>query len=198
MKLTKEDLKEKKSLIIGLTGSGKTELAKVISRPLKTMIYTPHITKLPGGKIKSEWMDQDVTIYLWDNYKADMEGFCLMVKNEAIKGNIEHVVFDELDLLTRTNFDIPESFFDLLINHRHFGRLSITGIARRPQSTPTAFYEEIHNIYIFNTESPNATKKLNSIFEGLGDKAKTLQKYEFIFKQSGNPDMPVQKLRLKK
>lgn len=197
MKLTKDDLQEKKSLIVGLTGCGKTTLAKALSKPLKTMIYTPHITKLPGGNIKSEWMDQDVTLYFWDNFKEDLDGFCTMVKNEAMKGNIEHVVFDELDLLTRTNFDIPQSFFVLLINHRHFG-LSITGIARRPQSTPTAFYEEIHNIYIFNTESPNAIKKLNEICDGLGDKAKTLQKYEFIFKREGNPDMPVQKLRLKK
>ncbi len=184
MKLNREDLKGKKITIMGLTGTGKTTLAKYIAKKFKTLVYTPHITKI-GDQIKSEWDKENVFLYYPENFYDDFPIVCDFVKKKANEGKIDLFVIDEFDMLYRNNFQVDQSFIDLSINHRHYGNLSILAITRRPQNIPTTFFEECHFLFIFGIESPNVVQKLNSIYPKLGDMARSLTGHDFIVKERG-------------
>ena len=175
MKLKRDDLKEKKMVIMGLTGTGKTTLAKFIAKKFKTLVYTPH---------KYEWLNEDVYLYVPDDFYNDFSYVVDFVKKKAKEGKIDLLVIDEMDLLIRNNYQIENNFLDLLINHRHYG-LSILGITRRLQNIPTQFYEECHFLFVFAIQSPNAIKKLNDIDGKIGDMAKNLKGHDFIVKKQG-------------
>lgn len=195
IKLSREDLIGKKIAIIGLTGTGKTTLAKYISRKFATLVYTPHIARV-GEEIKTEWDDEDVMVFLWEDFYNDFSLACKFVKEKALERKLEMFVIDEFDLLYRNNFEVSKEFLDLSINHRHYNNLSIVGITRRPQNIPTTFFEECHILFIFTTEAPNVVQKLNNIYPKLGDMARNLKKHEFIVKIAGKEPFVSEPIRL--
>jgi len=188
MKLNKSDLKNKKMLIAGLTGCGKTELAKFISRNFRTVVYTPHA---------HEWESENVFLYKGD-FINDFPIFMQKCISWGKKKEIDFVIVDEADMLFNSKSNISDSIKDLLINHRHYN-LGLIMITRRPQNLPTQIYEEFHKLFLFSFESPNVIKKLNSIYEDLGETVKTLpfDSHKFVLKSVGcNPT--ISKIQLKR
>lgn len=186
MKLKLADLKEKKILIAGLTGSGKTEAAKFLSKKFKTVVYTPH---------PDEWKKENVYLYR-GNFLEDFEPFMKNCKKWGKEGKIKMVIVDESDLLYNNKQAIKTAFKDFLINHRHYN-IGLIMITRRPQNLPTQIYEEFHHMFLFSFESPNVTRKLNQIYEGLGDLVKTLKfrEHKFVLKTLGEAPV-ISKIRL--
>ena len=178
---------EKKILIAGLTGSGKTEAAKYFGKQFKTVVYTPH---------RKEWTKENVYIYK-GNFLNDIEPFINNRIKWGKKKLIRYVIIDESDLLFSNKSKIGTGFKDFIINHRHYG-LGLIMITRRPQNLPTQIYEEFHHMLLFPFESPNVTKKLNNIYDGLGDMVKRLKfdDHKFILKTIGEPPI-ISKIKLK-
>ena len=177
MKIT--DLKEKKIVIAGLTGCGKTYLSKKITKKFKTLVYTPH---------RYEWQKENVYLYVPKDFYEEFEDIAKKVKKYAKEGKITMFMIDEFDLLLQNKSKIPPAFLDLLINHRHYG-LSIMLVTRRIQNLPPQVYEECHYMGIFAVQSPNAVKKLNDIDGTMGEQAKALKQedHKFLWKKQGHP-----------
>lgn len=168
----------KKCLNIGLAGTGKTFLAKVISQMFKTVVYTPH---------PEEWKDTNALIFLVEtDYITDFSFWCEQVKR--MKGAVELFIIDEMDLLFKSQFDVPDPLKDLIINHRHYN-LALLGISKRPQNIPTQVYGEFEIICAFSIDSPQVQDLFNRYEKDLGDLVASLpyKSYKFAFKHIGQP-----------
>ncbi len=179
MKRVKLDFKGAKVIICGLQGSGKTTLARELVKKKRALIYTPHV---------HEWLDLPDNIIVFKDHKfgAHVDQFIRKAKRLGQRGIIEGVVFDEFDMLFRSNHDIKEAMNDVVINHRHYN-LFMVGITRRPQDIPTKVFESSKYIISFALQGGNVRKKFNDLHEGLGDLIKSLsyKDHEFVIKEIG-------------
>ena len=172
-------LKEKKLLFTGLTGSGKSVLAKhIVKKNFKKPI---------AYKVSDDFDKEGNWIYLYepmDMFK-ELNDFCKLVIKLAKEKKIDCVIFDEADLILPRwlNFSYLK---DLILKHRHYG-LAHVFITRRIQDIPTLIAEQMHMIYCFSQEGDNAIKKLNNIRDGWGDKVKELdyESYKYYSKEIG-------------
>jgi len=91
-------------------------------------------------------------------------------------------------MIFRSNFDISQSFNDIVINHRHYN-LFVIMITRRPQDIPTKIFESSKYIITFSLQGANTITKFNNIYKGFGDKILQLKydKHEFLIKEIGKP-----------
>lgn len=172
----KFNLKKRKFAILGIQGSGKTELAKFITRSFKkSIVYTPH-----GG----EWTKEKATIFKTKKFRADFNRFCMFLKKTPYK----LVTVDEADMIFRHWADVKPAVNDLVINHRHKPwNLALGFVSRRPQDIPTKILESCHYLFCFSLEGANAVKKLNQVSRGFGDKVSELpfESYKYYVKKIG-------------
>jgi len=178
----KLNLKNKKMLIAGIQGSGKTYLAKWISRNFKTAVYTPHI---------NEWNEESVVIYKSLDFVREAHIFFQLLKNWAKTGKIELGIIDEADMIFRGHFDVlPKIMRDVVINHRHYN-LALIFITRRPQDLPTRLWSICENLALFQIESPQAIRLYNNIYMDMGEMVRELSEHYFILKQMGEKPVRV-------
>lgn len=189
------DFREQKTAILGIQGSGKSELARYIARKFKApLVY----------RVNPDWDDQtNVLIYKPTQFLGEFKDFCHYSRKWAIAGKIDCIIIDEADLFLKGNYDINEDLHDLILNHRHRGRKLRSGlfsgkkrgygvalilITRRPQDIPTKIIESSKFLCVFKLEGDNAVKKLNNIKSGFGDSIANLNmdRYEFYFKKIGD------------
>jgi len=179
------EIKNKKIVISGIQGSGKTTLAKNIARRFRTAVYTPH---------RYEWQNENVVIFKFDDFVSDFGFFCSKVKEFAKEKKIDCFIVDEFDLLVKNFFSVNSEFFDLWVNHRHYG-LTIVVVTRRLQDLTTRIYNTAEFLCLFKIESPQVRELLNKVSDGLGDAVQKLDYFEFIVKQIGKEPRRV-KLKL--
>lgn len=187
------EIKQKKIFVGGVTGSGKTyfvenHLLKGFKTPL---VITPH---------KEDYTDahkgvlvHHLTPYTTENLNTFVKQY---VEPLSKKGEIDAFVIDEADMIIPKSIQLLQisypSIYDMIINHRHWGKEKNKGIAlccitRRPQEMNTMFIEQSHHLFIFALEGKNVNQHLAAIhkdFDILLHKL-DVDKHNFIHKQLG-------------
>jgi len=173
------DLKNKKILIIGIQGSGKTVLAKKIAKT--------NFKKPIAYKVSEDFDKEGNWVYLYEpnDIYTDLNAFCEKVIQWGKEKKIDCVIFDEADLFLPRYLQFNK-LKDLILKHRHYN-LALIFITRRMQDIPALIAEQMHYIYAFSLEGDNAIKKLNEIRSGFGDKVKILPygSYKYYKKEIG-------------
>lgn len=178
------DLKGAKSVFLGLQGSGKTYTAFKICEQnnYRTLVATPN---------RKDVENRGDNFYLYSPFPRtadELEKFWGLAKQLALKGQIDAVLFDEMDMVFRNNFDLGRNAVDAFANHRHWN-LAILGIARRAQDFPSYFVESCKFIFAFALQGENVRRKLNGVYKGFGDMVLELnyEQHEYVVKQIARP-----------
>lgn len=182
MRLGKVQLKNKKILITGLGGRGKTYLAHEFSRFFKCLVYTQH-----KDDIKKYWgADPNITIASPKSFIKDFPFWCLIAKLMAENHKIDMFIVDDSDAIFKSHFDTCQELSDLTVNNWHYG-LGMMFLSRRPQDLPTKVYNAFEILCLFSIDAPQAIKILNDYSAGLGDQVKALpyESHEFYYKHVG-------------
>lgn len=186
MEINRTDLVNKKILLAGLPDQGKTFLARWFSRLFKCMLYTPHYKT--GDKDFLMWKNENVIIPKQSDFVKEFPFWCAIAKQMAMKNLINCFIVDECDMLFETHFTSIPQLNDLTINTAHYG-LTLVFTTRRPQDLATRVYEQCEILCLFPVDAPNALKKYDEYYEGLGDMVRNLKygSHDFIFKRIGQP-----------
>jgi len=178
MLLKASELQNKKILIFGLNGTGKTYLAKHLSRYFKTFVITMN---------SYEWKNENVVVgecKLIEDYKF----WCDFVVSNYNKLKVNLVILDDFDVFFEHHLETLPSFQNLVYRNRHMG-LSVIAITRRPQNLPAKYWEAFDILVGFTVHSPTTVQKLNQIYPSLGDMVAKLQigSYKFVWYDGKNP-----------
>ena len=175
------NLSNKKMLISGIQGTGKTYLAKRLTENRNTLVYTIH-----KDDIAMYWNTDNYIVADVNDYVKEFDFWCNVAIKLAKKRKVSTFIIDDADLLFRSNYDMSSNFRDIIANHRHYG-LTIILITRRLQDIPTRFYGSCEFLALFFNESPQVRDLLNRYYENLGDMVANLNcaNYEFILKEIG-------------
>ena len=193
------EFKGRKILAIGIQESGKTEWAK---NKIRTQFKHPIVwTEHPN-----DWEKEDCFIYKpeTDNISKELEEFCSTIKrvNTNTDGRFIHfdvVVFDDVDA-TITNAQYPASLRDLNANHRHYDKLSMIFICRRPEQLNTNIVESCHYLVCFSVEGENTFNKLRALSKDFEEMVRQLKykSYRCVIKPIGEQPYFENAVRIKK
>lgn len=177
----KINLKNVKTCVFGIQGSGKTYLVnhKLINSFKHPLLYRVHSDY---DKIKG------IILYKPKSFDIkDLDDFCLKVKQLAIKKKIDCFILEEADMFIRSTLGIPNHLRDLILNHRHYN-LALIFVSRRPQSIPTEVVESCENIFVFKIEGENVDKKFRAIHPHFKELLPKLDKnkHNFLLKTLGD------------
>ena len=177
-------IKEVKTCVFGIQGSGKTylvenHLLKSFKHPFVYRVHKEDFTNTKGNVYVYDCKDTSL---------KELEDTARIVKQYGQAKLIDCFVLDEADLFLKNMVAIPPAMTDLILNHRHYN-LALIFITRRPQSIPTEIVETCENIICFKVEGENVERKLRAIhpdFQTLLPKLDK-DKYNFILKELGQP-----------
>jgi len=170
--------------IVGLQGSGKTELAKKMIKQ-----KTAFNKKVLVVDILNEYNNKSlgkIDIYIPDNSVYPVAEVDQLITNyiltpyfETGKQPYSLIVFDEASRYFQNKIPLPQSMGYINDMARHLN-LDIITIARRFTQLNTDLVELSHNLYIFNQTGINDIKRLNELSMGLGDTVLNLARYHYI------------------
>ena len=178
--LKASELLNRRILIFGLNGTGKTYLAKKLSDYFRAFVITLN---------PDEWKEKDVVVgecRIVDDFKFWLDA--LLNKSIIQKLNLNCVILDDFDTYFDSHFESLPSFQNLIFRNRHIHKgVTIIAITRRPQNIPAKYYEVFDILVAFANTSPNVFKKLNEIKEGLGDLVRnlTIESHKFVWYEAG-------------
>ena len=181
----KENFKRRKVTIAGIQESGKTYFCKHI---IKTQFKRPIVYSLN----RHDWVNENVFLYIPEDYKNDLVKFLNFVKKHNKKGvkRFDLIFFDDFDLFfdgVNSN-SLPPILNNLNAMHRHPPWYTACFFAtRRPQDIGTKIAETSHYNIIFPVEGDNAFKKYKNISNKIIELLKKLKykDYRFIVKKIG-------------
>lgn len=186
---TMKELKNTKIVIMGIQGSGKTELGKYIVN--STLCKNPYwylvnLDDMKGLQSKVNIVKADLKSF------EEFDGLCGDLIRLAEKGKCDMVVIDEADMLvpkTVENLQKYRNMHNLFINHRHFGKgITVMFMTRRPQDLNPLVVESCEHKFIFALEtSDNILRKMASLDSDIPDMMRTITKdsHKFIHKRLG-------------
>lgn len=170
--------------IVGLQGSGKTQLAKKMIREKTTKKQKVLVVDILG-----EYNEKglgNVDIYIPNNSINPISEVSELVNNYIITPFKEQktqpyrlVVFDEASRYLNTKLSMPDEIGYINDFARHLN-IDVITIARRFTQLNTDLVELSHNLYIFNQSGLNDIKRLNELAIGLGDSVLDLKPYHYI------------------
>ena len=166
-------LRGKRWCILGLQGTGKTELAKYIVRK-----YRSHLVIDP----MDEYTEFDTYVPHVKQYGQEAMDEIDLVINIAIIKNIdslEMIVIDEANRWLPSKRKLPPTLVSLADSCRHYD-LSFGIIARRPAQIATDFIELSHYIFIFSLKGKNDKQWSASINSSMPEKITALGQYDFL------------------
>ena len=177
-----EELKDQKSCIFGIQGSGKTYFIQNMCKHFKKPIVFQVNDDDNWTSVKG------MTTYKANRnkLKEDFSEFIQYVRNRALKKEIDLIIIDEADLFFRSNYHIEENLNDLVLNHRHLG-VALWFVTRRPQDIPTKIVESSKFLIIFKLEGKNAIQRFYDIhpLTPVLIEALDYKKHDFVIKELG-------------
>lgn len=184
-------IKEQKTVIVGLNGSGKTEFGKyLVAKSFKRAVWV----LVNNDDLKD--MPKNVSVVISTdslNRTKELDGIVKSVIELAKEGKVDGLIIDEADLFLGDNHEVMRSphVRDLIVLQRHHG-LGIIAMSRRPQDLPTKLYETADNVIIFaSRNSDNVDKKLKAIDRELPAMVQKLKKGDFKFIVSTIGEKPI-------
>jgi len=162
------DLTNKRFVILGLQGSGKTILAKhLLSKTKKHLVYD----------VVKEYKGFNRYIPTDRNSKEELESFIQVLVFKRVKPSL--LIIDEANrYLEPKPTALPLGISELNDLSRHIG-ISWGVICRRPVQLHSDMMELAHYLFIFNLRGKNDISYLDTILPGLGDTVANLKPYEF-------------------
>ena len=170
--------------IVGLQGSGKTELAKKMIKQ-----KTAFNKKVLVVDILNEYNNKalgKIDIYIPDNSVNPVAEVNQLITNYILNPYFETgkqpyslIVFDEASRYFQNKIPLPQSMGYINDMARHLN-LDVITIARRFTQLNTDLVELSHNLYIFIQSGINDIKRLNELSMGLGDTVLNLPKYYYV------------------
>lgn len=175
----KIDIQNKKVLIAGIQGAGKTYLARYLTRNFRTLAYVAN---------RADWEDEPVILANPKDFVEEFPFWCKIAKTFALKRKINMFVADDIDTLFKSHFDTSPELRDIVTNHRHYD-LTLIFITHRIQDVPTRVYGQFEILCLFSIESPQAIDLMNRYYEHLGKMVCDLRygSHQFIYKHVGMP-----------
>lgn len=175
------DLKNKRFIILGLPGSGKTELAKSIARSVSRddcLVYDP----LGGDPDHVDWVG--FRRYVPDD-RESAEELNECVKTLVIKRRPALFLVDEANKYIKPKpHPLPSAIADLNDLSRHWG-IAWGLIARRPVQFHPDVVELAHYLFVFSLRGRNDRQYLNDLHEGMGNAVATLPPFHFVVSEGG-------------
>jgi len=193
------DIKNTKTLICGIQGSGKTELGKHLVQECfkKSCWYFLNLDDLKKMKnkrvLKVRAIKRDFN---------ELNRLCAKIIELGKKKQIQCFVIDEADILIPKTVEKLQQYpfmHDIFVNHRHYN-LCIIFMTRRPQDLNPLVVESCEHKFIYALEtSDNILRKMKSIDSNLPDLMRTLKKdnHDFIYKKLGEPPILMKPIKLK-
>lgn len=164
---------EKRFVILGLQGTGKTYLAKSILQ---------HEARSIAYDLLHEY--QGFNRYIVTNRQfgqASIDELNLFVNRVVIgSGKIKLFILDEANRLCPPKpHPLPAAILELNDFSRHL-HISFGAICRRPTQLHSDIIELAHYVFIFQLKGKNDLAYLDSIAGGLGDKVFSLPEHHFV------------------
>lgn len=173
-----------RKMIVGLQGSGKTELAKKMIKETtskgKNVLVIDILNEYNNKKLGK------IDIYVPENSVYPVAEVDTLINNYILKPYFETgkqpyslIVFDEATRYFQNKIPLPQSMGYINDMARHL-KLDIIVIARRFTQVNTDLVELSHKLYIFNQTGINDIKRLNELSIGLGDTILNIPKYYYV------------------
>lgn len=166
------DLANKRYIIFGLQGSGKSELAKFILVQHKNHYVYDTLHEYDKGKYN---------IYL-PKYattdKANME-LNLCINKDVIPKRPSLFHISEVNRFCPNKKPLPEAMGKLNDWQRHYN-IAVGGDCRRPSQLNTDLTELAHYIFCFRLKGKNDRQYLDDTITGLGDTVAELDDYHYV------------------
>lgn len=192
------DIKDVKTCIMGIQGSGKTELGKKFAEDMKKSIWV--LINLDDAK----GMPKNVKLVsLPKKSFEEMDELCKVVIDLGKQNKCNCLIIDEADMLIPKNIEKLQKFrsiHDLLINHRHYG-LAVVFMTRRPQDLITLVVESSEHSFIFALpNSDNIYRKMKHLDDSIPEMMKdnlTKANHRFIHKKLGDKPILMEKITIR-
>ena len=192
----KLEIKNVKTTILGIQGSGKTILGKQLTKEFKNPFWcVANLDDLKG-------MDRNIKkIILQRKSFEEMDVICGEIIKLAKMNECDLLVIDEADLLipkTVEKLQTTPAIHDLIVNHRHY-KIAVFTITRRPADLNALVVESSEHKFIFALEtSDNVVRKMKSIDSSLPDLMRPITKksHKFIWKQLGEKPIVCNAIKL--
>lgn len=193
----KIDLKTryKRTVIIGMGGTGKTELVKMVTKQFRNpLVY---------GVYPEEWEKESdkVTIFIPKDFTIEtFDRFVGKLINTQSNPDSKHdaLIVDDADLFFDSNFIKKSNINRLFISMRQLG-LSIILISKRPQNLSTKTYENADYVIVFAVEGINVKKYLHNLHEDMEELMEKLSvdEHNFIVKEAGKKPIILNRISVK-
>jgi hypothetical protein len=172
------DLTDKRAVILGLQGSGKSELGKCLTRSEPAhLVYDVHHEYTGFNR------------YLVEHRQVRKPGDPKDPAIDELNNLVERVIFeggrirrftmDEANRYCPGKYPLPSSILTLNDDNRH-DKVSFIAIARRAVQLNADLVELAHYLFIFRLPGKNDRQYLEGLSEGLGDAVRELQDYHFM------------------
>jgi hypothetical protein len=176
------DIEDKRFVVLGLQGTGKSYLVKGILKNTPSSIVYDVMREHTG-----------LNRYIVDHRENSREGIAELnhFVNQVViaSGQIRLFVLEEANRYCPPKpAPLPQSILDLNDLQRHF-KITFGSVARRPVQLHTDLVELAHYLFIFRLVGINDLKYLEAVAEGLGEAVRRLKDYHFILV---NPDRTYQ------
>jgi len=192
------DLKNVKTCIMGIQGSGKSVLGKSFTKEFKQPFY------LVVNLDDIDEIDSKCNKVLMKNRNtAELEQICKECIELSKKGFCDAVFIDEADMLIPKSIEKLQQYpamYDLFVNHRHY-EIAVFFMTRRPQDLNPLVVESCEHKFVFALEtSDNIVRKMKSIDYRIPEMMSTITKQShcFIHKRLGETPTLMEAIKLEK
>lgn len=176
----------KKTVILGINGSGKTYMAKtgyldkekhhLIIDPMQEYGGYKNYHTRPAESLEKLQEELAIVIKKIVNVNAPK-----MEEKRKVKNPLKLFVIDEADLFIPAKKNMPFAVHRLIVECRH-RNLNLLFISRRPTDLNAHLMDLADELIIFKQTGVNAIKRLDALAAGLGQAAHDLDydKHEYL------------------